>query len=1123
MRTKLLTMLTVLLALFSTSLKAQETTYYWYLGWDTEDWWNNLDKLTSTDNFNVTYTNEMPNTYNATNGEAYALKGTREDNYLALVIPADWPCPTLYSSGKDGTYGIGSDSKSVTIDGVEYKLYSSYGTTSDPYCYINEVIYTPEHYWYVGWTQPTSLEGLKTLATTADGCMSLGGAVGELGGKLLTNSSEIGPMLPPATFYVAIPIGYDIYDATLPNVPLSNTSFTKVTDVTIANHNVYVFNDPQVTVSGLEIYMDAERPKYYWYLGWDNEDWWSNLDKLTSTEDFNVTYTNEMPNSYNTTDGGLYALKGTCEDNYWALVIPAEWPLPTLYNLTKGMKYELDPNGQLVTIDGVEYKLYSSGGTTSNPYCYINPGEPSSIEPEPEPEPTPEPETTYYWYLGTEKLLTDKDVEAKGVQMSDKSEITTLTWESAEYVYFIYPKEFGKAVIIDEGGDEAGGKAVEALSNVNLEKYTGWRFNKDSQGAEFSISFTEPEYTVSLDHTNVTLAVGESVTLTATVTPEGATTESMWWQVYDTNIATVENGVVTAVSEGSTRVIVHVGDYFAACQVTVEAAAVEPEAKYYWYVGNEIPTADTYTSLGQSVTSLEEIPFPYITTTSLMPMVMFAPSECRVVAANSQDKTTSISDITAESNVPGYNCYKMTAASAGARIYIASPEKFITLSILVINETMSLAVNETEKIRAFAKSYGGSAPYDGAMTWTTSDAGVAIVDNEGLVAAISAGTATLTVTANDGTGVSATCVVTVEAAAVEPEPTPITSIEELNNVTLYYISLPNHKNGLVSWAAAENGLKMKSCADLGVAPDANDTKQQFAFISNDDGATRYLYHAAEKKFVAKDGSLCEYPHDALSFVAGAYEGTFVAHFDDSHYINVGGSSQMAVDSWTTADGGNSAVILPVGEYDPAEALAAFEKELPTVTGITSIDELSNEKLYYVSLPSHTNGLVSWAVNGEALKSSKDLGIISCPGNSFQQFAFINYGGEYYLYHAASKMFVGANGTLSDTPASTVSFSAGNVDGTFVVCFDNAHYINVGGSNQMIIDGWNTPDGGNSCVIAPVADFDPAEAIEAIKTTGIESSVFEVQGSQLIYDLQGRRVTHPTKGIYIVNGKKVIMK
>ena len=27
----------------------------------------------------------------------------------------------------------------------------------------------------------------------------------------------------------------------------------------------------------------------------------------------------------------------------------------------------------------------------------------------------------------------------------------------------------------------------------------------------------------------------------------------------------------------------------------------------------------------------------------------------------------------------------------------------------------------------------------------------------------------------------------------------------------------------------------------------------------------------------------------------------------------------------------------------------------------------------------------------------------------------------------------------------------------------------------------------------------------------------------VYDLQGRKVAHPTKGLYIVNGKKVVIK
>ena len=113
----------------------------------------------------------------------------------------------------------------------------------------------PKYYWYVGWTKPTSLDNLKTLATGTHNGMSLGGQTSKVSGeKLLTNSSEIGPMIPPAEYYVVIPSGYNIYDATLPNIPITNTSFKEVTDATIANHKIYVCNDTQVTVSGLEIY-----------------------------------------------------------------------------------------------------------------------------------------------------------------------------------------------------------------------------------------------------------------------------------------------------------------------------------------------------------------------------------------------------------------------------------------------------------------------------------------------------------------------------------------------------------------------------------------------------------------------------------------------------------------------------------------------------------------------------------------------------------------------------------------------------------------------------------------------------------------------------------------------------
>ena len=43
------------------------------------------------------------------------------------------------------------------------------------------------------------------------------------------------------------------------------------------------------------------------------------------------------------------------------------------------------------------------------------------------------------------------------------------------------------------------------------------------------------------------------------------------------------------------------------------------------------------------------------------------------------------------------------------------------------------------------------------------------------------------------------------------------------------------------------------------------------------------------------------------------------------------------------------------------------------------------------------------------------------------------------------------------------------------------------------------------------------------TTEIETSTLNTQPSTEVYDLQGRRVLNPTKGMYIVNGKKVVIK
>ena len=149
------------------------------------------------------------------------------------------------------------------------------------------------------------------------------------------------------------------------------------------------------------------------------------------------------------------------------------------------------------------------------------------------------------------------------------------------------------------------------------------------------------------------------------------------------------------------------------------------------------------------------------------------------------------------------------------------------------------------------------------------------------------------------------------------------SIAKLSNDRLYYISLPYHTRGLASWAIAQGGGALKSNVDLGIKADRDDTMQQFAILSNDEGATRYLYHAAEKKFVGKEGMLTDEPVDPIYFKEGAYDTTYVAYFDETHYINVGSGQQMIIDDYTTPDGGNSIIMRPAKSFNPKAALAKF--------------------------------------------------------------------------------------------------------------------------------------------------------------------------------------------------------
>lgn len=77
---------------------------------------------------------------------------------------------------------------------------------------------------------------------------------------------------------------------------------------------------------------------------------------------------------------------------------------------------------------------------------------------------------------------------------------------------------------------------------------------------------------ITLDHTSMSLLEGETGTLVATVDPETATDKTVTWSSSDEAVATVADGVVTAVAAGTATITAKAGGLEATCTVTVVSA-----------------------------------------------------------------------------------------------------------------------------------------------------------------------------------------------------------------------------------------------------------------------------------------------------------------------------------------------------------------------------------------------------------------------------------------------------------------------------------------------------------------------------------------------------------------------
>ena len=220
---------------------------------------------------------------------------------------------------------------------------------------------------------------------------------------------------------------------------------------------------------------------------------------------------------------------------------------------------------------------------------------------------------------------------------------------------------------------------------------------------------------VTLSQAEAALNIGESVTLTATVLPDNATDKTVTWASSDPAVATVADGVVTAVAAGTATITVTTTDgaKTATCTMTV----AEPTYNIILKEGTE--DAANWTVSPNPATEGQTVTVTY-------------------------SGTKKVKSIKAVRKAPAT----------------------IAVTAITLNKTETeIKVGSTETLSVTAVAPDNAT--DKTYTWKTTDATIATVTAEGVVTAVAEGTVTIYAEANDGSGVKGNCTVTVTSAVPE--------------------------------------------------------------------------------------------------------------------------------------------------------------------------------------------------------------------------------------------------------------------------------------------------------------------------------------------------------------------
>ncbi|HHV10711.1 MAG TPA: hypothetical protein GXX75_10595 [Clostridiales bacterium] len=323
--------------------------------------------------------------------------------------------------------------------------------------------------------------------------------------------------------------------------------------------------------------------------------------------------------------------------------------------------------------------------------------------------------------VSTLKLKVGESYEIKTTFTPTDSTDTNLAWESSDT----------KVATVDDSGKITGKGAGSAIIVAKTEV---------GGTAYCNVTVTQPASGLILNFSEKTIYIGTKFMLEASVSPSSATNLNVTWKSSNEKIATVSKTGEVAGLQGGVAIITCTtveGGYVATCVVTVRESVTTiklDHETYYLGVGKSFQLTATVT-----------------TETATNQNVLWTSSNEAVATVTQKGKVTGIKN--------GYTTITAMALD-GSEVEATCEVRVVNAveSITISSNYLSMYVGDTKKLKATIRPSNATFKTAG---WTSSDTSVAIVDDNGTVTGLKAGSATITAQALDNSGKKVICQVVV--------------------------------------------------------------------------------------------------------------------------------------------------------------------------------------------------------------------------------------------------------------------------------------------------------------------------------------------------------------------------